>query len=103
MKKSLTKLKHPTFNKKLSLLQIHNLYSILKPSLPEQTGVRLKEEIFKIAKSITPYDLMQSMKILYGEKFKPESPAQIAELFVKGIYQSNFFSYVKVIRSLNGR
>ena len=64
-------------------------------------GQYLKDEIFKMVKSITPTELRSSMKILYGEKFKPKNPAQVAELFVKGIYTSNFFSFVKVLRSLH--
>ena len=89
------------FKRKLTLREIHKLYLLLKPFLPEKEEEYLIDEVDAIIDKITPEALTISMKTLKKD-FLGKQGIQILTLFIQGLRENDFFEYVHFIRGLNG-
>ncbi len=89
--------------KKLTLREIHQLYLLLKPCLPEKEEEYLVYEVITIMEKISPESFIESMKILHGNKFNfKQNPGELALAFVGGLKKRDLFSYVHFIKSISG-
>jgi hypothetical protein len=91
------------FKRKLTLREIHQLYLLLKPCLPETDKEYLIYEVIDIMEKITPAQFTEAMTILYGNKFNFKvNPGKLALMFTRGLKDTNLFSYIHFIKSMNG-
>ena len=87
--------------KQLSLQEIHKLYLILKPYLPEKEEDYLIYEVIRIMEKITPQEFQESMLIMYGKKFNfKQNPGKLAVEFINGVKKHNLFSYIHFVKSI---
>lgn len=87
--------------KKLTLREIHKLYLLLKPCLPEKDEEYLIDEMEAILDKITPDIFTQSLRLLKKD-FSKKNGLEILTLFMSGLRENGFFEYVHFIRGLNG-
>ncbi len=85
--------------KKLTLEQIHNLYLILLPHIPEKEEKFLIDQVDKMLENMPSDTFIHAMEILHPS-LKNESPVRIAFLFIEGLKRNDFFGYVSFIRSM---
>lgn len=86
--------------KKLSLRQVHELYLLLRPYLPETTNEFLIDEIEAVVSRIDREEVfIRSLEIMYDRKPKG-NPLDMLLQFTKGIKANDFFTYVDFIRKL---
>jgi hypothetical protein len=91
------------FKRKLTLREVHKLYFLLKPFLPEKEEEFLIHEVIKIMESISPEVFTKAMVILHGSKFNfKRNPGELALKFVEGLKESGLFAYVGFVKSLHG-
>lgn len=88
--------------KKLTLVKMHELYLVLKDTLPENEEELLVKEIEKMMEKMTPEIFIRAITIMFGEVKKGNS-ISLAVLFVKGLKENSFFDYVALIRGLDGK
>jgi hypothetical protein len=87
--------------KKLTLREVHKLYLLLKPFLPEKEEDYLIYEVIKILEKITPDTMKAAMDIYYNKDFAfKETPTQIALMFSGVIKDSGLFAYIQFIERL---
>jgi len=89
--------------KKLNLDEIWNLYLLLKHAVegrePKET---LLDEVLEIIHLAEPQALLASIRIMYDNKIRINSPAEFNEAFIKGVLKCEFLQFCDVIRGLDG-
>lgn len=85
--------------KKLTLEQIHGLYLLLLPYIPEKEEKFLIDQVDKMLENMPSEVFISAIEIMY-ENVKYESPIKIAVMFIEGLKQNNFFDYVSFIENL---
>jgi hypothetical protein len=92
-----------SFKKKLTLREIHKLYLLLKDCLPEKEEEFLIHEVVVILEKITPEQFQNALLIMYNGKFDfKRNPSELALMFTRGLKETNLFSYIHFIKSMNG-
>ena len=85
--------------KKLSLRQIHRLYLLLKPVLPEKEEAYLIDEAEKLLEKMNDEMFLSAIEIMYQKKIEG-NPVELLSYFIRGIRQNNFFNYVEFVQGL---
>jgi hypothetical protein len=88
--------------KKLTLREIHKLYLLLKPCLPEKEEEFLIDEMDSILDKMTEEVMKQSLEIIYRKEIADE-PFEMLILLMSGLSDSDFFNYVAFLKSINGK
>ena len=81
---------------------MHKLYLLLKPCLPEKEEPYLLDEVEKILENSNGAILRKSIEIIYKDAGK-KSAFELLVLFVTGLKDTNFFSYVGFVQGINGK
>lgn len=89
--------------KKLNLRQIHELYLVLQHALPKEDKELLVDETRYILQHARPGTLLSALKIMYRSLPRKLNGITASTLFMRGLQENNFFSYVDFLRSLNAR
>lgn len=91
--------------KKLTLREIHELYLLLRSCLPEKDETYLIDEIGRMISGMKNGEtLIHAIEIMYPKKrLNKNNPMELLALFIHGLRQNDFFSYVQFVRDLNGR
>ena len=89
--------------KKLTLHQVHELYLLLRHALPKKEEAFLINEVEYILDHAMPGTLIASLEILYKNTPKKMNGIVAAALFMRGLKENNFFSYVEFTRTLHAR
>lgn len=87
--------------KKLTLRQVHELYLLLKPTLPEKEKKYLLNEIDEMLEKITTETMGRVLEILEIET-KDKTSLQILSIFIRRLREVGFFEYVGFLRGING-
>lgn len=85
--------------KKLTLRQIHELYLLLKYTLPEKEEEYLIDEFDKILEKMTEITMDKSLELL-GIDAKGKNGIQVLILFIKRLREIGFFDYAKFLQGL---
>lgn len=79
------------------------LYKLLGLHPSKDDEEFLLNESLNILTGISTKDFLESMKIMYGKELNPKkSSIETAKLFVKGLRESEIFSFSQFIKGLNG-
>lgn len=85
--------------KKLTLEQIHSLYLLLLPYIPEKEEALLIDQVDKMLESMPSEVFISAIEIMY-EDVKYDSPIKVAVLFIDGLKRNNFFDYASFVENL---
>ena len=89
--------------KKLNIREVYQLYKLLEDGIPEKDEKYLMDEVLKILEGISTHAFKQGLRILYGDEFYiNKSPIKLATMFVDGIKENNFMSFVQIMKDLRG-
>lgn len=89
--------------KKLSIREVYQLYRLLEEGVPKQDEKYLIQEVLEILNNVSTYAFKQAMRVLYGDEFYVNRDSgEIALMFVRGIKQSNFISFIQIMKDLRG-
>lgn len=83
----------------LNLTEIHRLYQILKPALPKKEDVA--SSIMAIFQNSPSGTVEQCLSIMYPKHKGKVEVLDIIQMFVEGMRQNDFFSYVKFIEGFS--
>jgi hypothetical protein len=91
--------------KKLTLRQVHSLYLLLRSCLPEKEERYLIDEIGSmVGRMKSDGTLIRAVEIMYPKRnFDKKNPMELLALFIRGLNQNDFFSYVQFLRNMNGK
>ena len=89
--------------KRLSLVEMLELYNLLKDGVGENNNY-LVDEVFEMLEKITNQKFILSLQLLYKDFSSiNKTPVEVALMFVKGLKTNNFFQFVDFVKALNGR
>jgi hypothetical protein len=89
--------------KKLTLRQVHSLYLLLKHALPKQDEKLLIDQTQYIFEHMIPGTLLSSLEIMYKSLPKNLNGITASTLFMRGVMENDFFSYVHFLRTFGRR
>ena len=90
--------------KKLTLREIHEVYLLLEHAIPETEEEFLILEIAKMMERVSPNTFEKVMRVMYNKrKLVKKTSSEIAIMFIKGLKDCDFFSYVHFIKSIHER
>ena len=92
----------PFQKKKLNLREIHQLYLLLKPCLPEKEEEFMIDEVDEILERVTPEILTDVLRVL-KVNMKNKQGIEVLTLLIKGLKHNSFFEYAHFVRGMNGR
>ena len=77
------------------------LYRKLQSGIPKKEEPYLIRELIKILTGITTSDYKDALAIMWGDDFHVgKHPTEFTELFIDGIKNNDFFSFVKFVQSV---
>lgn len=80
---------------------MHGLYRLLSHSLPREEENYLIDEIDEMLNRIEPSALMKSFDILYKGSLHKKNDLELLLLFIRGLKENDFFSYVTFIQGFS--
>lgn len=87
---------------RLSLIQMFEFYSALKPGLPEQDEELLVDEIDRILDKLPKANFLTVMRLLYpNTDFSSRNAVEILIMFIRGIKTNNLFLFHEFMQGLN--
>ena len=79
------------------------MYLLLKPAIDDREPEQIVfDEILKIIELASPENLLFSLRIMYHDRIKVDTPMEFNSLFAEGIILCGFLEFCEIIRGLNG-
>lgn len=77
------------------------LYNLLRSGIENKKY--LLHEFVSILEKISEENFLDAMVVMYGKQIMRKSPEDLGILFIKGLRETNFFSFVELTNGLRNR